>query len=107
MKNQQKTYCVYTHTNLTNGKVYVGMTSLKPEKRWGFEGSNYFHQPFWDAIEEFGWNGFKHEILATGLTEEAAKAMETQLIAEFKTTDPKYGYNIQRGCRLKADSISD
>ena len=27
-------YCVYMHTNKTNGKVYVGLTSMELKERW-------------------------------------------------------------------------
>lgn len=100
MTNQQKTYTVYEHVNKTNGKRYIGATSTKPEKRWGWKGSNYFHQPFWDAIEEFGWDGFEHNILAEGLTWAAAEKMERSLIEKHKTTDPNFGYNIQKSSHL-------
>lgn len=93
MNNQEKTYTVYQHVNKTNGKKYIGATSMKPEKRWGWQGSNYFHQPFWDVIKEFGWDGFTHEILAEGLTAEAANRMESQLIAECGDNC----YNVQKG----------
>ena len=49
MINQQKTYTVYEHVNKVNGKRYIGTTSQKPEKRWGWKGSGYFNQPFWEG----------------------------------------------------------
>ena len=94
MTNQQKTYTVYEHVNKTNGKRYIGATSMKPEKRWGWRGTNYFHQPFWDAIEEYGWDNFEHHILAEGLTREEAESTESRLIKEFDTTNPDFGYNV-------------
>lgn len=33
-------YCVYIHTS-PSGKMYVGQTGLKPEQRWGKDGSRY------------------------------------------------------------------
>ena len=39
-----KKYTIYIHKNKINGKVYIGQTSQKPEKRWdngrGYETSS-------------------------------------------------------------------
>lgn len=36
-------YSIYKHT-FPNGKVYIGVTSLAPERRWGNNGHNYLHK---------------------------------------------------------------
>ena len=91
------TYSVYCHTNKTNGKRYYGITSLRPEVRWG-NGNNYRSSRHFNfAIEKYGWDGFTHEVIAEGLTKEEACQMEQDLIREHKTTDGRYGYNLNTG----------
>ena len=88
---------VYKHTNLTNGKVYIGITSKKPEARWEY-GNGYRHNAHMqNAIDKYGWDGFKHEVLHEGLTKEQASELEKQLISEYKSADRRYGYNIELG----------
>ena len=63
-------WCVYKHTNKTNGKVYIGKTCRKPEYRWN-EGKGYIYQRhFWNAINKYGWDNFEHEILIKDLDAE-------------------------------------
>lgn len=90
-------YSVYCHVNKTNGKKYIGITSVKPEKRWGCRGDGYIGQPFYNAIKKYGWDGFEHIILHTNLSEEKAKAIEIELIAQYETTDSGKGYNATIG----------
>lgn len=98
MTEAAKTYCVYKHTCLDNGKVYIGITSQKPEKRWGCEGYNYKHNAhFMSAIARHGWNNFKHEILFRGMALEEAQQKEIELIAYYKSTMREYGYNLSTG----------
>lgn len=93
-----KTYCVYRHTCLINGKVYIGATSQKPNDRWGREGCNYIHNAcFTNDIEKYGWSNFKHEVLYTGLTAEEAMQKEIQLISLSDSTNPELGYNKSSG----------
>lgn len=95
--NDEKIYCVYKHTS-PSGKVYIGITKTKPEKRWGKDGSGYkTQQYFWRAIQKYGWNNFKHEILYVGLTQEEAEKIEINLIAYYKSNQREYGYNIESG----------
>ena len=89
-------YYVYLHTNLNNGKKYVGITSQKPNKRWQ-NGKGYSTQHFSRAIKKYGWNGFSHEILYSGLSETQAKVMEVSLIHFYNSANPEYGYNVSLG----------
>ena len=92
-----KEYVVYQHTNKLNGKKYVGITAQKLERRWrsgrGYEGS----VKFYPAILKYGWDGFEHDVLASGLDKASAEEMEKRLISEFNLLDDRYGYNIQTG----------
>lgn len=89
-----RTYCVYVHTNKINSKKYVGITCLKPEKRWN-NGKGYTSaQPiFYNAIQKYGWDGFSHEVLYEGLTKAQAQELEIKLISEYRATESDFGYN--------------
>lgn len=92
-----KSYTLYLHTNLFNNKKYVGITSLNPFQRWknglGYKKNEHFYR----AIQKYGWENFKHEILEKNLTLEQANQKEKDLIALLKSNNPDYGYNIQEG----------
>ena len=58
----EKKYVVYKHVS-PSGKLYIGITSQKPELRWNY-GRNYKENPyFYNAIQKYGWDSFQHEIL--------------------------------------------
>lgn len=97
MEIYNDSYCVYIHTNKTNGKMYVGQTSQKPEYRWD-NGKRYCHnQYFYRAIQKYGWDGFDHDVIASGLTKDEADHFEELLIKELNTTSRDNGYNIMFG----------
>ena len=86
------------HTNKINNKVYVGITSLKPQERWHKDGSGYkLNNHFWRAIEKYGWDNFEHIIFAENLTKQEACKMEIGLIALYQTNNSDYGYNLSTG----------
>lgn len=90
------TYKVYRHIT-PSGKSYIGMTCQDVDKRWK-KGFGYDTQPaFHRAIQKYGWDNIEHEILAEGLSKEEACEMEIKLIAEFKSNDPEFGYNLTTG----------
>lgn len=89
-------YIVYKHT-APSGKVYIGITKQMPEKRWK-RGLGYQDNPhFFKAIQKYGWEGFKHEILAEMLTKQQAEEMEIRLIREYGSCERDKGYNIALG----------
>lgn len=93
---QENNYCVYKHTS-PSGKVYIGITSLEPEKRWK-SGKGYPHNKYFtNAINRYGWENFTHEILFTELSKEEACQKETELIAFYKSNQREFGYNLEKG----------
>ena len=91
-------YTVYQHKNKINGKVYIGITSRKPEERWGSNGINYKSSPhFYAAIQKYGWDNFEHNILYTDLTKDEACQKEQELISYFNSMNREYGYNSTSG----------
>ena len=91
-------YAVYQHKNKINGKVYIGITSQKPEQRWGSQGCNYKSSPhFYSAIQKYGWDNFEHNILFTDLTKEQACLKEQELIKEYNSMNREFGYNSTSG----------
>ena len=93
---ENKNYIVQKHTT-PNGKVYIGITNQTPQRRWS-NGSGYYRQKlFNNAIEKYGWENIKHEILFDGLTKEQAEQKEIYLIALYKSNQREYGYNIAKG----------
>ena len=93
---EKKIYTVYKHVT-PSGKVYIGITSIKPDKRWnrgkGYKDNIYFS----NAINKYGWDNIKHEILSTGLTKEQGEIKEIELIKLYDSTNRDRGYNIENG----------
>ena len=88
-------YTVYKHTNTINNKVYIGITSWTWQKRWrtGYKKNTHFRS----AILKYGEDVFTHEILFEGLSKTDACRKEIELIQSYKSSDPRYGYNISHG----------
>lgn len=90
-------YIVYIHTNKANGMKYIGITKRPTWRRWG-HGSGYSKNPrFYNAIKKYTWEGFTHEVVASGLTKEQAEVEEVRLIKLYDSTDRKKGYNLDNG----------
>lgn len=89
-------YKIYKHISPSN-KVYIGITRQSVAKRWN-NGSGYKDSPaFYNAIQKYGWDSFKHVVIYDGLSKEEAEAAERVLISIYESYDKRYGYNIELG----------
>lgn len=99
---EERNYTVYQFIFPSN-KVYIGITSQKPYKRWkcgkGYKNCRLVNR----AINKYGWNNVVKNVLYTNLTQAEAKRMEIELIKIFKSDNVKYGYNASPGgdCGVK------
>ena len=95
-------YSVYKHTNMLNGKSYIGITN-NIKTRWAGSGYRYktYGGIFGHAIDKYGWDNFTHEVLDSNLTHEDACLLERHYIALYKTNVSRYGnsfgYNLTDG----------
>lgn len=91
-------YKLYIHINKFNNKKYIGITTQKyVSVRWK-NGLGYSKCPrFFNAILKYGWDNFEHIVLFDNLTQQEAEILEKYYIRIYKTTNDKYGYNIQNG----------
>lgn len=79
-----KAWIVYRHTS-PSGKVYIGITSDLPKRRWGNGIHKYASNPYFiKAIQKHGWENFTHEILHKGLSHDEACTYEKELITFYK-----------------------
>lgn len=93
MENEYK-WCVYKHTS-PSGKYYIDITSRSPYRRWGL-GSQYSKKSiFYKAIQKYGWDNIKHEVLISNVGEKTAKNIEKDLIKFAKIKG--LSYNITDG----------
>lgn len=88
----ERKYCVYKHT-FPNGKVYIGITSKNPEKRWN-NGIGYSdNKEMFETILRYGWDNITHEVLASGLNYDNAATIERELIINYEQNEIGKTYN--------------
>lgn len=94
-------WSVYMHTS-PSGKVYIGITSKDPIKRWsnrwGYlnkKNGKYIQSLFANAILKYGWDNIKHEVLYINLSKEEACNKEIELIKKYK--EKGLSYNLTDG----------
>lgn len=87
-------FLIYMHTS-PSGKSYIGQTNNLHSRNLGHQHKTGC-RAFKNAIDKYGWENFKHEVLAEELTIDEANRLEIQYIREWNTMSPN-GYNLRGG----------
>ena len=86
---------IYKTTNLINNKIYIGQH--KSEK---FEPNKYIGSGvvLLKAINKYGFENFKCELLKECLSREEMNKEESFYINKYDSTNPEKGYNLTATC---------
>ena len=95
--NQSKKWTLYLHENMLNKKRYIGITSQNPKDRWGNGNGYKNNDTFYEDIQKYGWNNFKHIILKENIDESKIGKMQKYYINLYNTLNPEKGYNRAEG----------
>lgn len=101
-------WTVYRYT-FPNGKCYVGATSRKLSERQGSGFRRYRScKKLWDAIQEYGVEAIRQEILFRGESDATRAAeLERKYIREYHADEPEHGYNTARGGEGLEKTLTD
>lgn len=92
---QQRTGIIYKITNLLNGKVYVGQTIQKLNRRMNQHKHSGDDKGIDKAIQKYGWKNFKVEVIEE-VPREMLNEREQFWIAHYDCMVPN-GYNLTSG----------
>ena len=90
---------IYSITNMSNGKIYIGATRRSITKRTIEHKcrSSLLNTPLHKAIREYGWESFKSRILEKCSNIACLYEAEKKWISHFNSTNHDYGYNLTLG----------
>ena len=94
---------VYLITNITNGKRYIGQTTMSLEKRWHFHKILKNCRALHGAIKKYGEKNFIIESIIEPPTVELMNEFEAEYIQRYNTLVPS-GYNLTEGGRVPRHS---
>ena len=85
---------IYKTICLINNKIYIGQCTKNKNKSKNYFGSGYI---LLKAINKYGANNFKKEILCECNTIEELNEKELDYIQKYDSTNKNIGYNIRAG----------
>ena len=91
---------IYKVTNLINNKIYIGQTVSSLEIRKSQHERSYsygYRNAFPRAINKYGKENFKWEIIDTANSLEELNEKENYYIGLYQSTNRKKGYNLKCG----------
>ena len=98
-------YTVYRLTD-PEGKVYIGCTGTRVKKRWqrgeGYKDTYFFNA----AIQRYGWENIRKDILCEKLTKEGGEKLEEWFVNYYDSMNPDKGYNRMTGGKRKGAKFS-
>jgi hypothetical protein len=87
---------IYVHMNVSNGKSYVGQTTVGMAKRWAGHIKERRNRVFSHAIRKYGVEFFAHQVLSVASSQEQLDNLEKLWIILLQTKTPN-GYNLTNG----------
>lgn len=92
-------YIVYKISNIINNKVYFGITQQSLKKRWQQHKCNSSRKSYYlyNAIQKYGFENFKLEIVFKANDKKEMFEKEIELIKLYQSNNRIYGYNNSKG----------
>ena len=91
---EEKKFYVYMYTS-PSGKHYVGRTCQSQKQRSHKNGEGYkVCSAFWNAIQKYGWENFKYEVLEEDISANNIDERENYWIDYYHSSADENGYNL-------------
>jgi group I intron endonuclease len=96
-RNTQISGIIYSITNKTNNKKYVGQTVRSINDRMREYKKGYGNDYLNNAFKKYGFDNFKFEIIDTANCLDELNVKEIKYIEQYKSNNKNFGYNIESG----------